>query len=172
MGELLEDALRGWGLSPAQDAGDRAAPGSPQPPRPGGGPRSSLAAAASEGGLRCLAGDPREADPSSIPHEAGTASDPREVGRATLGEGRDLPNVLCSFLLLGRSPGRCGRDVGRSFLHAWLGTLGIHLCCGCVGRGTRSTGCPWMTQAGPYLTWCMALLQAQQPPCASRPWPR
>ena len=24
MGELLEDALRGWGLSPAQDAGDRA----------------------------------------------------------------------------------------------------------------------------------------------------
>ena len=87
------------------------APGNPQPHRPDGGPRFSLAAAAAEGGLRCLAGDPREADPSSLPREAGLASDPREVDRATLRSFLDLPSVLRSFLLLGRSPGRCARGV-------------------------------------------------------------
>ena len=49
------------------------APGSPHPPRPDDGPRFSLAAAAVEGGLRFLADDPREADPSSLPREAVTS---------------------------------------------------------------------------------------------------
>ena len=38
--------------------------------------------------MRCLAGDPHEADPFKRPREAGPASDPHEAGHATLGEGR------------------------------------------------------------------------------------
>ena len=75
------------------------APGSLHPPRLDDGPHFSLAAAVAEGGLRCLAGNPREADPSSLPCEAGLASDPREVDRATLGVGHGLPSILRSFLL-------------------------------------------------------------------------
>ena len=152
----------------------------PQPPCPGGGPRFSLAVATAVGGLRCLAGDPREADPSSLPRgagpsilsrEAGLANDPREVGRATLGTAHGLPSVLCFFLLLVRSPGHRGRGNIRSFLHARLGALDIRWCCGCGGRGTQSTGCPWKVRADLCLTWCPILLRARQPPCASHPWP-
>ena len=78
----------------------RATPGSPQPPRPDAGLHSSSAVVAEEGGLRCLAGDPHEADPSNLPREAGPANGPREVSHATLGEGHGLPIVLHLFLLL------------------------------------------------------------------------
>src|SRR3954466_16098236 len=149
----------------------RAAPGSPQPPRPGGGPRFFLDAAAAEGGLRYLAGDPREADPSSLPREAGLASGRREVDRTTLGVGRGLPSVLGSFLLLDRSPGRHGRGDGRSFLLARLGALGIRWCYGCGGHGTHNRDCPWETRADLYPAWCPVLPRARQPPCASHPWP-
>src|SRR3954463_10179462 len=69
----------------------RAAPGSPQPPRLDGGPRSSLAEAAVAGGPRCPAGDPHEAGPANPPREAGLASGPREVNHTILGAGRGLP---------------------------------------------------------------------------------
>ena len=52
------------------------APGSPKPPRPGGGHHSFLAVVAEEEGLRCLVGDLDEADPSKPPHEAGPANGP------------------------------------------------------------------------------------------------
>ena len=135
----------------------RVAPGSPQPPRLYGGPRSSLAEAAVEGGLRGPVGDPHEADPSCPLRKAGLASDPREVDRATLGAGRGLPSVLRFFLLLSRSPDWRGRDDGRSFLLARRGVLGIRWCCGCGGRGTHSTGCPGRTQADLCPAWCLVL---------------
>src|SRR4051812_19711894 len=143
----------------------------PLAPGPGGGPRFFLDAVAAEGGLHYLAGDPREADPSSLPHEAGLASGPREVDRATPGMGRSLPSALRSFLLLDRSPDRHGRGDDRSFLLARLGDLGICWCCGCGGLGTHSSDCPWKTRADLCLAWCPILPRARQPPCASRPWP-
>ena len=61
-----------------------AAPGSPQPPRPDVGLHSSLVVVAEEGGLRCRAGDPHEADPLKPPREADPANDPREAGTPPL----------------------------------------------------------------------------------------
>ena len=81
------------------------APGSPQPPRPDDGLQSFLVVVAEEEGLRCLAGDPREADLSKLSHEAGPASGPREAGHTTLGEGHGRRIVL---LLL-----RCPKVTGR-----------------------------------------------------------
>ena len=77
-------------------------------------------ARAEEEGMRCPAGDPREADPSKPPREAGPASDPCEVGHATPGEGLGRPVVLHLFLLLGRSPGHCAWSVDRCVLLEWL----------------------------------------------------